>query len=438
MNSSVRTWIQLEINDKLSFSPKDFYETYYYFSQLIEYEVEKKGLSGLTERLTFALSFISSQKMDRQDIITYFPVIWGSFEIFTKKILYLIDPKTYNKLSKNPNSSLFNYLNELGFPVNITDSSLRTPESDIIYDSYKLRNIEAHEYNKWSLSEFYAKLNICLCGYMLVTRQVLQSLKTAFNKMSNFVQPQFNDFNILLFLNIMSFYDLEINRLHGLKKITSFHGKNMSFLEFDKEGKVLFSTYSPANGTPLSTEYTYTKKDNKLIATSDRDYRVYSYNNDGQIISEILYTKKGNSQHFIKCGENEIQYLEDGKVLIVNRKIVTNDKNELYCLAEQQFTYDSNGNLLHIQHSDNTFKKYIYNNHQLISFKSSSQRQTDVKYLDEEVFFIYKEELLEGTNEIIEKHFHYENGILKYLKHYAPTPDGKDTHITLERHFEYY
>ena len=99
MDSNIRSWIQLEIKDKLTYSQKDFYEIYYYFSQLIKYDIDKEGISGLTERLAPALNFVSTQKMDRQDIVTYFPDIWGSFEVFVKKTLYLINPKTYRKLS---------------------------------------------------------------------------------------------------------------------------------------------------------------------------------------------------------------------------------------------------------------------------------------------------------------------------------------------------
>ena len=437
MDSNIRSWIQLEIKDKLTYSQKDFYEIYYYFSQLIKYDIDKEGISGLTERLAPALSFASTQKMDRQDIVTYFPDIWGSFEVFVKKTLYLVNESAYKRLSKNSKNTLVNYLNELGFPVFVNVAS-RTTESDIIYGSYQLRNTESHEYNKWSLRRFYEELNTCLCGYMIVTNHVLQDLKTAFSKSPNFVQPQFNDFNMLLFLNTMFIYPLEINRLQGLKKITTPQGKAISFLEFDEEGKLISSIYNPAQGTPLTSEYTYTKEENKLIAKSDRDYREYIYNSDGQVVFESLYDKKTGRQNFIKCSEREIQYLEDGKILIINRKISTNSKNELYCSNEQQFTYDSFGNLLHIKNNDNTFAKYNYDSNHLISFKTSSQKHIDVKYLDEEVYFVYKEELLDGVKEITERHYHYENGILKSSKHFAPISDGKDTPVTVERIFEYY
>ena len=431
MDSNVRSWMQLEIKDKLTLLQKDFYEIYYYFSQVIKYEIDEEGISGLTERLAPALNFVSTEKMDRQDIVTYFPAIWGSFEVFVKKTLYLIDNKAYKRLSKNPKNTLINYLNELNFPVIISNPSLRTPESDIIYGAYQLRNTESHELNKWSLRKIYEELTTCLCGYLLVTKEVLNDLKIAFSQTPNFVQPQFNDFNMLLFLNTMFIYPLEINRLQGLKKVTTPQGKAISFLEFNEEGRLLSSTHNPAKGEPLTTEYTFTKENNKLIAKSDCDCREYFYNNNGQIVSEILYDKRAGKQNFVKCGEREIQYLEDGKILIINKKISTNSKNELYYANEQQFTYDPSGNLLHVKYSDNTFAKYNYDNNHLVSLKSSSKKHIEVRYLDEEVYFVYNEEQLEGIKEIIERHYHFDNGKLKSAKHYNQTPDGKDTHLTL-------
>ena len=54
------------------------------------------------------------------------------------------------------------------------------------------------------------------------------------------------------------------------------------------------------------------------------------------------------------------------------------------------------------------------------------------------MYFVYNEEQLEGIKEIIERHYHFDNGKLNSAKHYNQTPDGKDTHLTLERHFEYH
>ena len=110
MNSNVRIWVELEIKDRLKYSQKDFYEIYFYFSQLIKFDIDKEGISGLTERLAPALNFVASQKMDRQDIVTYFPAIWGSFEVFVKKTLYLVNPNLHRKLNKNQNYTLVNYL----------------------------------------------------------------------------------------------------------------------------------------------------------------------------------------------------------------------------------------------------------------------------------------------------------------------------------------
>lgn len=433
MDSNIRSWLQLEIKDKLTFSQKDFYEIYYYFSQLIKYDIDKEGISGLTERLTPALQFVATQKMDRQDIVTYFPDIWGSFEVFVKKTLYLIKPSVYRKLKKNTNSSLVNYLNELGFPV-FVDKPYRTVESNCIYGSYLLRNIESHEYNKWSSRKFYEELNICLCGYMLVIKQVLPDLKTAFSKIPNFTQPQFNDFNLILALNTFHLYPYNINQLRGLKKITIPQKNGISYLEYDEDGKLL-STFHKFDGyEPELDKYNYVSEGNKLIATSEKEPRDYIYDSNGQLISVTTYDIRAGKENK-ETNKNEIQYLEDGGIVITHKKYSSHSQEYIH---ETHFTYDPTGKLLHIKYRNHTFDKFNYDNNRLISFKTSSNKHIDVKYLDEEMYFVYKDEQLEETKEIVERHFHFENGILKFMKYYAPTPDGKETLITLERHFEYY
>ena len=433
MDSNIRSWIQLEIKDKLTYSQKDFYEIYYYFSQLIKYDIDKEGISGLTERLAPALNFVSTQKMDRQDIVTYFPDIWGSFEVFVKKTLYLINPKTYRKLSKNPKSSLVNYLNELGFPV-FVDEPYRTVESNCIYGSYQLRNTESHEYNKWSMRRFYEELNTCLCGYMIVTNHVLQDLKTAFSKTPNFVQPQFNDFNLILALNTFHLYPYNINQLRGLKKITIPQKNAICYLEFSEEGKLLSDIFKPNDKEVLSDKYTYVTENNKLIAISKRYRKEYLYDSNGQLLSVTTYDIRAGKDN-TETNKNEIQYLENGGIVIIHKKYSSYTQGYT---NEAHYTYDSSGNLLHVKYQNHTFDKFNYDNNRLISIKTSSNKHIDVKYLDEEVYFVSKEEQLDGTKELIERHFHYENGILKFMKYFAPTPDGKDTLITLERHFEYY
>lgn len=433
MDSNVRSWIQLEIKDKLTYSQKDFYETYYYFSQLIKYDIDKEGISGLTERLAPALNFVSTQKMDRQDIVTYFPDIWGSFEVFVKKTLYLINPKTYRKLSKNPKSSLVNYLNELGFPVFVDEPS-RTVESNCIYGSYQLRNTESHEYNKWSLRRFYEELNTCLCGYMIVTNHVLQDLKTAFSKTPNFVQPQFNDFNLILALNTFHLYPYNINQLQGLKKLTIPQKNGISYLEYDKDGKLLSAFHKFDDFEPELIKYSNITEGNKLIATSEKERKEYTYTPNGQLISVTTYDIRAGKENR-ETNKNEIQYLENGGIVIIHKKYSSHSQEYI---NETHYTYDSTGKLLHVKYSNHTFDKFNYVNDRLVSFKTSSNKHIDVKYLDEEIYFVHKEELLDETKEIIERHFHYEDGLLKFMKYYAPTPDGKDTLITLERHFEYY
>ena len=117
MRAKMKEWIRIETCKKLGYSPKKFDEVYYYFEKVIFFELDNKKIGGLDESLSIAFKKIAFEKLDREDAVTYFPMIWGNFEPFVKKVVYFVDKKTYKKLTSKEGTSVVEYLKHIGFPV---------------------------------------------------------------------------------------------------------------------------------------------------------------------------------------------------------------------------------------------------------------------------------------------------------------------------------
>lgn len=72
MNSKVRNLFRNESKDIESFT--NFNQVYFVFEQMVEYDVDVPEIEGLQERLPYALNKIATEKLDRNDVLTYFPM----------------------------------------------------------------------------------------------------------------------------------------------------------------------------------------------------------------------------------------------------------------------------------------------------------------------------------------------------------------------------
>lgn len=93
MDTKVRDLFRMETEDMVQFM--NFNEIYYIFEQLVQFDVKVPELEGLGERLSYALNMIATTKLDRNDIITFFPIVWEKFEVYVKQLLYIINSCKY-------------------------------------------------------------------------------------------------------------------------------------------------------------------------------------------------------------------------------------------------------------------------------------------------------------------------------------------------------
>src|SRR5699024_5510832 len=105
------------------------------FEKLLDFDVPIQAVSGLSEQFTVALDTIATSKLDRLDMLRNFPLVWGNFEVYVKKIVYIINRKKYKELKENA-AGLAGYLKVLDIEVNVPEHS-RTDRTEIIFRIYK-------------------------------------------------------------------------------------------------------------------------------------------------------------------------------------------------------------------------------------------------------------------------------------------------------------
>lgn len=89
MDVKVRDLFRQETSDRVKF--KNFDDIYYIFEKLLDFDVPIQAVSGLSEQFTVALDTIATSKLDRLDMLRNFPLVWGNFEVYVKKIVYIIN-----------------------------------------------------------------------------------------------------------------------------------------------------------------------------------------------------------------------------------------------------------------------------------------------------------------------------------------------------------
>ena len=94
-SQTVKRFVRLETKEY--YEKENFDEVYFMLQHIIECDIEAPGITGLSERLPYALNRIAEDGLTRQDIMTFFPIVWQKFEPYVKKILYIIDPKGFEQ-----------------------------------------------------------------------------------------------------------------------------------------------------------------------------------------------------------------------------------------------------------------------------------------------------------------------------------------------------
>ena len=414
MNSRVRDFFRVETKDIVSFN--NFDQIYYVFEQMILYDIDVPELEGLGERLPLALNKIATEKLDRDDVITFFPIVWGKFEPYARKILYIINPKEYEVVRKDKNSSIVTILDKMGIKVFLQKHE-RTNETDAIYSTYKIRNAEAHQCDTWSLRKCYDILANAMASFLIVTNRALPALQSAMENVSQDRKIELYDFKDLPKIKVDIFdHRFTGNLFFNLNEYFTGYRK-IGDSSFDEEGWIISTEYV-IDGEKTHIDYDYVKDCQRVIRQSERiiytyednkpqrieenDYRTYSYDDEDKLIKIEIYHRFSGRDAFTRSQIIEVEYLTDGGLKVTRLKCRMphsdrkNEKGEEISIIDTRYfdrfgyltscvwknsgikytcTYTSDGRLLQIKYPD---KKH------------------EVKRIGDNLFFIEKDDATPG------------------------------------------
>lgn len=390
MDTKVRDLFEIETRDLVNII--NFRKVYSVFEQIVLYDIDVPDLEGLGERLQYAFNKIATDKLDRNDIITYFPIIWGKFETYARMILFLVNRKEYNKLTKD--DSLVNVLEKLGLKVFVTKND-RNERTDAIYNTYNVRNTDAHKCEKWSIKTFYETLQYVLAAYLIVTENSYEQLekKMAQKGISTFCEDEV----IIKGIDILDRYYKRFDNLSTVNdKIISIIGRD-SERHFDEKGLLVKEVFHGSDGFVFKTDFEYEYKDDMPILQKritrryhkekqyeeETDTRLYHYDYDDRLsMIEVLDEKrrKGESRTI------KIEYLTNGGILIKDTHVrpAIRGKEDPSVQIEAR-RYNSKGALLSVENGEgNIYCKYTYEDEHLIEIWDA-RTKIEIDYIGDNV-----------------------------------------------------
>ena len=439
MNSKVRDLFRIETKDIVTF--QNFNQIYYVFEQMVLYDVDVPEIEGLSERLSNALEKVASEKLDRNDIITFFPIIWGKFEPYARKILYIVNPSKYEKIHGNNNSSLVNVLEKLGVKVFVQKRSDRTKETDAIFTTYKLRNAEAHECETWSVRKCYDNLAKALSAFLIITNKALSDIQLVMEGVpeeKRIKGPLLQDIATIQ----VDIFDARVTEdiFYNLNDFFSNY-QRIGNWEYDRNGWLISSSNITEEYESV-TSYDYEYKENRIVKCNlikntlrpklgnepkqeAEGYYEYYYNDQKQIIKIKRFLRDTRSESFSLNTIIGVEYLTDGRISItkkdfhkkINLTWNTKDKeeNEIKCTVER--IYNQEGQLVKKIMDKDNIVTFIYSNNGMLSrIENPDYSFDEIKYIGENVFRI-RTNRNEESGQIVEKRL-YTQGRLKKIQYY--------------------
>ena len=435
MDSRVRDYCRLEISnlhiDKCNAQGtqysrvdiSDFDSIYHTFEQIVSIEIGVKELDGLGEQLGEALERITCNPISRDDINVYFPNVWGNYEAYIKKLVYLLDRNKYFELKVS--RQFQPYLDYLGILCAVSDPAKRTLETECFYQAKNLRNTDSHQCPKMSVRECYDKLAYSIGAMYLATKKAyvqLESNSKRINKQygidCNKLTPHVITKPIILHVPeaIRDIYRLS-DYQQPIKEIYyKCYDYECNWL-FGEDGK-LVKRWEKSNNIQQEYKYKYNRSGNieesiECFLGSDEEHkdRRYTYGNNGELLSI--------EEH--NCGNMRIHYRTDGEVEIRYMK----DEDHKYRL---RFNKDG----LRVGDSISEYvSSYVYDDSGLLqAIKYENGTQVDVRQMVEHLLFIKNSKKGE---ERIKQTWDFKNGRIHKIVCYGD--DGEPSRTLM---FTYY
>ena len=331
MNIKVRDYVRLEMSrlpevNKNRIDMSGFDYVYRLFEQILDLDIGNRELDGLREQLSESIERIICTKIDRSDINVLFPNVWGNYESYIRKIVYILDEDKYNEL-KQEKATFESYLGYLDIDSSEPDAGKRTPESECFYRAKQLRNNDSHECPIMSVRECYENLIYSIAAMYLATKKAYIKLHNNSERLTSqidFVPVKSQEIKTDSLLSIGFLGIGDIFRLsdygQNFKEIYIKGVHYYNHYTFDKNRKLIRATTTSDNNTN-KYNYTYTKKGNtveviKQCEETEEEYvdTICTYNDIGALTQKQDYVlKKGN---YVLYSTTFFDYLTDGGVVI--------------------------------------------------------------------------------------------------------------------------
>ncbi len=184
MDNRVRDFIRTETKSILRIERAgDFEEVYSVFLRILDVETPSiPGSEYIGSRVRYALEKIALEKLDRDDIITYLPIVSGKFEAFCGKALYLVDQGKGLHTREDggqEDHSLTAVLYDLGISAFVKNPKNRTAVSQAVHFAYSMRDLTSADMEDWAMAKCFYRLSQCLAAYLIVVGKNLSAIKSA-------------------------------------------------------------------------------------------------------------------------------------------------------------------------------------------------------------------------------------------------------------------
>ena len=458
ISQAVKRFVRLETKEL--YKKDNFDEVYYMLKHIIECEVEAPKIEGISEKLPDALNRIAEDGLTRQDIMLLFPVVWGTFEPYVKKILFIIDPEEFKQYTKDSNKSLLQYLSLLKIEVFVQEK-YRNHFTQAFYETYRLRNTHAHECQYWSITNCYEKLSQALLAYLFLTDHCLDEIKKAI-KTGNLhtVIPIYSGTRMAItcpgFINILPWIRSNPGAdFRGIKKIST--EKHSDY--FKSDGNLEQHIFSDSDYRYLWT-YEWKKEDNGELLQiehigEDQQIRCKCLLDDrSEVVNYVtyisVYDKEKGAKTEVPQLEWIVSHLEGGGVSLlcfrhidqwveVNGRLEKKATKELY----ERIRFNELGLILSVDRpykdQKDIFipkKSYEYDdNGNLTNIKIGSERSIRIETIGDEVFFWDCDEFT-GDQQLTKKQTYRNKKLIESIDYLLDEKTGgsKECHTS----FEYY
>lgn len=412
MDPKVKSLFRIETKDIITF--EDFDRVFYVFQQLVLYDIDVPEIEGLSERLPYALNTVATEKLDRNDIITFFPIIWGKFEPYARKLLYVIKPEKYEEICRKRKGTLQNVLEGIGIKVFVKGVN-RTDETQAVFETYKMRNVEAHECELWSVRECYDQLAKTIAAFLIITKKVLPEVQIAMEKIPADRRIVVSDINYPT--TTVDIFDerYSCDLFYNLNDYCSGY-RRIGEREYDRNGWIL-SWHFLWKDHESVTRYEYETDGKRIIKCKlvetphrtpvkegfeDKDvgYYTYGYDYDGKLNKIQRFRWESRLKKYFLRQIIEIEYLTQGGVIVTKRvyRLRDNQESKDEYEVEKRY-YDSKGFLIW-RNNECGDTQYMYSDNGVLTRIEYPDNSFDeIKYLGDNVFRIHRNRNVEVIKE---------------------------------------